>query len=108
MRLGLDPRTPLPHEAIRGLALGVDDAEYHRGVLATALSLTAREDSVVGGILHARRAEIANQVQIVRGSRAVSNRQATLLGAAWDSLWLDLTRAMPARAAELARLRARM
>lgn len=108
MRLGLDPRAPLAHDAVRGLALGVDDQDYHREVLATALALGGREDSVVAGLVRARRAAIADQIRLVRGSRAVSSRQATLLGAAWDSLWLDLHRALPARVPELTRLRERM
>jgi hypothetical protein len=108
VRLGLDPRTPLSHDAIRALALGVDTQDYHRGVLAAALSLGGGDDSVVAGRVRARRAEIDSVIRTVRGSRAVSSRQAALLGATWDSLWLDLSRVLPARAAELTRLRARM
>lgn len=108
LRLGLDPRTPLPHDAIRGLALGADDQDYHREMLSTALSLTARDDSVVTDIVGARRARIGGALGLIRRERAVSPGQPAMLAAEWDSLWLDLDRALPSRKAELRGLRARM
>jgi hypothetical protein len=108
LRLGLDPRTPLPHDAIRGLALGADDQDYHREMLSTALSLSARDDSVVSDIVGARRARIGAALGIIRRDRAVSPGQSAMLAAEWDSLWLDLERALPSRTAELKGLRARM
>lgn len=108
LRLGLDPRTPLPHDAIRGLALGADDQDYHRGVLSTALSLTGREDSLVANIVRTRRARIGDALALIRRGRSVPSGQSAQLVGAWDSLWLDLGRALPSREAELQRLRARM
>jgi hypothetical protein len=108
VRLGLGPDITPGHDAIRGIALGVDGEDYHHDVLSKALMLSAHDDSTVAGVVRKRRAPLADELDLVRERRTISARQAALLGAAWDSLWLDLQRALPSRATDLERLRARM
>ncbi len=105
MRLGLDPGLPLPRDAVRGLALAADEDDYHHAVLSTALALTGSDDSVVAAVVRSRRARIGDELAHVRHDHGISPARAGLLGAAWDSLWIDLRRAFPSREMELKRLR---
>jgi hypothetical protein len=108
LRLGLAPGTRLPHDVIRGLALGADEQDYHHAVLSTAMSLSEQDDSLVADIVRSRRTRLGDEMALIRRDRAVSPHQAVLLEAAWDSLWLDLRRALPSRRTDLERLRVLM
>ena len=95
-------------DAVRGLALGQDQDDYHRMVLNASLALSPGEDSAAATVLHARQAHAARDAAEVQRAARLDQAASAHLAGEWDALWRDLGRALPARAAALRELRGRM
>jgi hypothetical protein len=107
-RLGVAGADMAPRDALRAIALADDDDEYNRLVLQTTLNLSVVEDSLATGVLGSYRNRVARDVAAIRQVRRVTTEASARLSAIWNALWLDLEKALPARAAELRRIRAQM
>jgi hypothetical protein len=84
-------------DALRGLALAADSSGYYELTVQSSIGATEAETKAIGRVIDAQR-------RVAR--RAGVNDVA--LAAAWKDLWTNLERALPARAASLRSVRARL
>lgn len=111
-RRGVALADTLPHEVARGvvraLALADDHGGYHRMVLRSTLGLGGRDDSIVGELLARHQQRAARAAPSIPAIGPLTASQSGRLVGEWESLWSDLEAALPARAADLRRLRRQM
>jgi hypothetical protein len=93
----LGSKKQLKGEALRGLALAADSSGYYELTLQSSIGATEIETKTIGRVIDAQRA-IARRAGV---------NEAALAGA-WNELWTNLERALPARAAALRSVRARL
>ena len=103
-RLGIDAsHHALSPEAIRGVSLANDSANYYEQTIETSLAPTDVELTLIQSIVARHRAEARAEVR-----KDPTLRDPSRIAAAWTSLWSDLKKSLPHDGAALWSLRARL
>jgi hypothetical protein len=89
--------------AARAAALAEDETGYYALMLETALHPSSAEHLAIDSVLKAARADARARVVALRSGKAQPR-----LGEAWESMWSELARRLPRRAADLRALRAEL
>ena len=90
----------LDSTASRAAALAEDASGYYALMLETALHPSRAEHLAIDSVLSAARADARARVAALR-----SGKEQPRLGESWESMWKELARRLPRRAAELRALR---
>lgn len=105
-RLGVPPRTGVAPGALAAIAFSLGAAEFYAQAIRGGAALAPAEEDAVDRVLEGYRARIERTLAGARTRGRLTTEVERQLDELWSSMWGDVERAAPARAARIRRVAA--